>query len=148
MSSTMNHNTRESTIRIEDERTPVADDQSIGGLLKQLGREIPSLMTKEVALLKAEAKESIRTTKEGVAAVSTGGAVMMAGLVILLLSGVYALSTVIAPWASALIVGVVAMVVGFMMVKAGQKKFEQDMKPQHTINSLKKDKNAIGGRMS
>ncbi len=148
MSSTMNQNTREATIRIEDDRTAATDDQSIGGLLKQLGREIPSLMTKELALLKAEAKESIRTTKEGVAAVSTGGAVMMAGLVILLLAAVYALSNVLAPWASALIVGVVAMVIGFMMVKAGQKKFEQDLKPQHTINSLQKDKNAIGGRMS
>lgn len=164
MSSTMNRestatnrNAAESTIRVEGERpaivkdrvTPVAaEDQSIGSLLKQLGRELPQLFTKEVALLKAEAKESIRTTKEGVAAVSVGGAVMMAGLIILLLAVVYALSNVIAPWASALIVGVVAMVIGFMMVKAGQKKFEHDLKPQHTINSLHKDKDAISGRMS
>ncbi len=124
------------------------DDHSIGGLLKQLGREIPSLLTKELALLKAEAKESVRTTKEGVAAVSTGGAVMFSGLIILLFAAVYALSEVIEPWAAALIVGAIAMLIGFMMVKAGQKKFQQDMKPHHTINSLQKDKNAIGGRMS
>jgi cell division protein FtsN len=74
---------------------------------------------------------------------------MMAGLVVLLLAGVYALSNVVEPWLAALIVGLLAMVVGFMMVKAGQKKFEADsLKPQHTINSLQKDKNAIGGRMS
>lgn len=148
MSSTMNPNTSESTIRIEQERSSVGDDPSIGSLLKQLAREIPSLMTKELALLKSEAKESIRTTKQGVAAVSTGGAVMMAGLVILLLAAVYALSNVLAPWASALIVGIVAMVIGFMMVKAGQKKFEHGLKPQHTIDTLHKDKNAIGGRIS
>ncbi len=150
MSSTMHQGTREAaTLRVEDEMESTSfEDKSIGGLLKQLGREIPSLMTKELALLKAEAKESVRTTKEGVAAVSTGGAVMMAGLVILLLAAVYALSNVLEPWASALIVGGLAMVVGFMMVKAGQKKFEQDMKPERTINSLQKDKNAIGGRMS
>ncbi len=125
------------------------DDQSIGSLLRKLGREIPSLFTKEVALLKAEAKDSVRATKAGVAAVSTGGAVMMAGLVILLLAGVYALSEMMEPWLAALIVGVAAMVVGWMMVKAGQKKFEGDsLKPQHTLNSLHKDKNAIGGRMS
>jgi hypothetical protein len=124
-------------------------DQSIGSLLKQLGREIPSLFTKELALLKAEAQESVRATKAGVAAVSTGGAVMMAGLVILLLAAVYALSNVVEPWAAALIVGAVAMLVGLMMVKAGQKKFEADsLKPQHTLNSLQKDKNAIGGRTS
>ena len=125
------------------------DDQSIGGLLKQLGREIPSLLSKELALLKAEAQESVRTTKAGLAAVSTGGAVMMAGLVVLLFAGVYALGNVMELWVAALIVGLLAMVVGFMMVKAGQKKFEADsLKPQHTINSLQKDKNAIGGRMS
>lgn len=148
MSSTMKQNARETGSTRVDEHGSVQDEQSIGGLLRQLGREIPSLMTKELALLKAEAKESVRTTKEGVAAVSTGGAVMMAGLIIVLLAAVYALSNVLEPWAAALLVGVVAMVIGFMMVKAGQKKFQNDLKPQHTINSLRKDKDAIGGRMS
>lgn len=163
MSSTMNRDAGDAIDRIhgdrpamgdrprivEDRVAPVAaENQSIGALLKQLSHEIPVLFTKELALFKAEAKESIRTTKEGVAAVSTGGAVMMAGLIILLLAAVYALSNVMQPWAAALIVGVIAMVVGFMMVKAGQKKFQHDLKPQHTINSLQKDKNAIGGRTS
>ncbi len=125
------------------------DDTSIGGLLRQLGREIPSLLTKEVALLKAEAKESVRTTGQGVAAVSTGGAVMLAGLVVLLMAAVYALSNVLQPWAAALIVGVVALLVGYMMVKAGQKKFSADeLRPERSINTFNKDKDAIGGRMS
>lgn len=126
-----------------------ADDQSIGGLLRQLGREIPSLLTKEVALLKAEARESVRTAGQGVAAVSSGGAVMLAGLVILLLAAVYALSNVLAPWAAALIVGALALLVGYMMVAAGRKKFSADeLRPEHSINTLHKDKDAIGGRMS
>lgn len=142
MSSTMGREPAASVQRPED-------DASIGGLLKQLGREIPSLFTKELALLKAEAKESVRATKAGVAAVSTGGAVMMAGLVILLLAIVYALSEVMEPWLAAAIVGIGAMVIGMMMVKAGQKKFEANsLKPQHTLDSLQKDKHAIGGRMS
>ena len=148
MSSTMKQDPRETGSIRGGERGSVPDDQSIGGLLRQLGREIPSLMTKELALLKAEAKESVRTTKEGVAAVSTGGAVMMAGLIVVLLAAVYALSNVIEPWAAALLVGVVAMVMGFMRVKAGQKKFQKVLKPQHTLTTLEKDKNAIGGRMS
>lgn len=142
MSSTMDRDSIHTPQRHED-------DQSIGSLLKQLGREIPSLFTKELALFKAEAKESVRATKAGVAAVSTGGAVMMAGLVILLLAIVYALSEVMEPWLAAAIVGIGAMVIGMMMVKAGQKKFEGDsLKPHHTLDSLQKDKNAIGGRMS
>lgn len=126
-----------------------AEDQSIGGLLRQLGREIPSLLTKELALLKAEARESVRTAGEGVAAVSSGGAVMLAGLVILLLAAVYALSNVLAPWAAALVVGALALLVGYMMVSAGRKKFSADeLRPDRTINTLNKDKDAIGGRMS
>ncbi len=148
MSSTMKQDPRETGGSGAEQRASVPDDQSIGGLLRQLGREIPSLLTKELALLKAEAKESVRTTKEGVAAVSTGGAVMMAGLIMVLLAAVYALGNVIEPWAAALLVGVAAMVIGFMMVKAGQKKFQHDLKPQHTLNTFQKDRNAIGGRIS
>ncbi|MGN2244706.1 phage holin family protein [Frateuria sp. GZRR33] len=123
------------------------DDNSIGGLLKQLAREIPALFTKELALAKAEMRENLRATKAGVAAVATGGAVMLAGLVILLMAGVYGLSTVLAPWLSALIVGAAALVVGWVMVTAGKKQFEPGaLKPDHTIHSLQKDADAIRGR--
>ncbi len=122
-------------------------EQSIGTLLKQLAREIPMLFTKELALAKAEARESLRATKAGVAAVASGGAVMLAGLIIVLLSAVYGLSNVMPPWLAALIVGVAGLIVGWMMVAAGKKKFETDsLRPEHTINSLHKDKDAISGR--
>ncbi|MGN2250413.1 phage holin family protein [Frateuria sp. GZRe14] len=123
------------------------EDVSIGGLLKQLAREIPMLFTKELALAKAEMRENLRATKAGVAAVATGGAVMLAGLVILLMAGVYGLSTVLAPWLSALIVGAAALLVGWVMINAGKKQFEPgSLKPDHTIHSLQKDADAIRGR--
>jgi hypothetical protein len=123
------------------------EDTSIGGLLKQLAREIPVLFTKELALAKAEMRENLRATKAGVAAVATGGAVMLAGMIILLMAGVYGLSTVLAPWLSALIVGAAALVVGWVMVAAGKKQFEPGaLKPDHTIHSLQKDADAIRGR--
>ncbi|HET6805688.1 MAG TPA: phage holin family protein [Frateuria sp.] len=123
------------------------EDTSIGGLLKQLTREIPLLFTKELALAKAEMRENLRATKAGVAAVATGGAVMLAGLIVLLMAGVYGLSTVLAPWLSALIVGAAALVVGWVMVSAGKKRFEPaSLKPDHTLHSLQKDADAIRGR--
>lgn len=123
------------------------DDQSVGGLLRQLMHEVPQLITKELALLKAETRENIEAAKAGVAAVSTGGAVMLAGLVILLLAAVYGLSNVVEPWLAALIVGIVAMLVGFIMVKAGSRKFDaHSMRPDHTLSSLQKDKAAISRR--
>lgn len=123
-----------------------AADPSLGVLLKQLAHEVPSLLSKEVALAKSELRENLQTAKEGVAAVSTGGAVVLGGFVIVLLSAVYALSNVMAPWLAALLVGAAAMVVGFLMVSAGRKKFEgQSLRPDQTIDSLRKDKDAIRG---
>ena len=69
-------------------------DTSVGGLLRQLTREVPSLFTKELALAKAELSESIRATKAGAASVATGGAVLLAGFIVLLMSAVYFLGAV------------------------------------------------------
>lgn len=130
-----------------DTTTNASDDKSIGELLKELAREVPAMLTNEVALAKSEARESMRAAKAGVAAVSTGGAVVLGGFIMLLLAAVYALSNVVEPWAAALIVGVVTMVVGLLMVQAGKKKFEKDsLRPEHTMNSLHKDKDTIRGR--
>lgn len=121
-------------------------DSSVGGLLRQLTREVPSLFTKELALAKAELSDSMRATKAGAASVATGGAVLLAGFIILLMSAVYFLSTLMEPWLAALIVGGVVVVIGLIMVSAGKKKFEaSSFKPDRTIHSLHKDKEVVRG---
>ena len=122
-------------------------EPSVGALLKQLVREVPALLTNEVALAKSEARESMRQTKQGTAAVASGGAVLMAGFIVLLLAAVYALSAVVAPWLAALIVGGVVTLAGFAMVQSGKKKFRSEsLRPNHTLNSLQKDKDVIRRR--
>lgn len=124
-----------------------ASEASVGVLLRELAHEVPSLVTKEIALAKSEARESMRATRAGVAAVATGGAVAMSGLIALVFAAVFALSEVIAPWAAALTVGAVVMLVGYVMVQAGKKKFAaESLRPERTMHSLNKDKNAIRGR--
>ncbi|HEY4555202.1 MAG TPA: phage holin family protein [Lysobacter sp.] len=121
-------------------------DASIGTLLRELAHEVPALLTKEVALAKTEMRENLRETREGVAAVATGGAVTLAGLVVVLMAVVYGLSNVMAPWLAALVVGAAAMLIGFGMMSAGKKKFDSDaLRPDRTVDSLRKDKNAIKG---
>lgn len=124
-------------------------DTSVGGLLRQLTHEVPSLITKELALAKAEISESLRATKAGAGSVATGGAVLLGGFIILLMSAVYGLSNVVAPWLAALIVGAVVVVIGLVMVSAGKKKFEaSSFKPERTIHSVNKDKEAVKGHTS
>ncbi|GAB6389406.1 phage holin family protein [Stutzerimonas marianensis] len=125
------------------------NDTSVGGLLRQLTQEVPALITKELALAKAEVSESVRATKAGAASVATGGAVLLGGFIVLLMSAVYGLSKVMEPWLAALIVGGVVVVIGLIMVSAGKKKFEaSSFKPERTIHSVNRDKEAVRGHTS
>lgn len=129
--------------------TRTETDSSVGGLLRQLTHEVPSLVTKELALAKAELSESIRATKAGAASVATGGAVLLGGFIVLLMSAVYGLSNMMEPWLAALIVGGVVVVIGLIMVSAGKKKFEaSSFKPERTMHSVNKDKEAVRGHTS
>ena len=126
---------------------PQTADASVGVLLRELAHEVPSLLTKEIALAKSEARETMRVTRAGVAAVATGGAVAMAGLIVLMFSAVYALAAVMQLWLAALIVGAVVMLIGYVMVRAGKHKFEaESIRPHRTLDALHKDRNAIRGR--
>ncbi len=126
-----------------------SQDTSVGGLLRQLTREVPSLFTKELALAKAELTESLNATKAGVASVATGGAVLLGGFIVLLMAAVYGLSLFMQQWLAALIVGVVVMVIGAVMVSAGKKKFEaSSFRPERTIQSMNKDKEAVREHVS
>lgn len=121
-------------------------DRSITSLIKELANDITSLFTKEVALAKAEIGHSINEAKAGAVSMVSGGSVLYAGFLFMLLSAVLGLSTVIDPWLASLIVGAVVALVGFIMVQSGKKKLESSsFKPQHTINSLNKDRNAVRG---
>lgn len=121
-------------------------DASIGTLLRDLAHEVPSLLKKEVELGKTEMRENLQATKTGVAAVSTGGAVTLAGLIVVMMAVVYGLANVMELWLAALLVGSAAMLIGFSMINAGKKKFDtQSLRPDRTVDSLRKDRNVIGG---
>lgn len=121
-----------------------SDDASVVGLLRQLTREVPALFIKELALARAELQANLNTLKAGIAAVAGGAIVLLAGFIILLMSAVYGLSLFMAPWLSALIVGVVVMIIGFVMLQSGKKQFEPShFKPDRTLDALNKDQEAL-----
>lgn len=124
-------------------------DSSLGGLVRQLFHEVPALLSKEVALAKAEFGEALRGTRNAVAAMAGGAAVLMGGFIMLLVSAVFGLSLIVAPWLAALIVGVIACVIGAIMLQAAKKSIEPGhFAPERTINSLQKDKAALQRKTS
>ncbi len=97
-----------------------------------------------MALAKAEFREAANDAKKGVGGIATGGGVAFAGLLFLLLSATYGLAEVVPPWAAALIVGAVVLVIGLVMVSGGKKKLEADsFVPKRTIDSVQKDTAAV-----
>ncbi|WP_163000068.1 phage holin family protein, partial [Pseudomonas viridiflava] len=81
--------------------------------------------------------------------VGMGAVLMLGGLIMVLMAAVYALSYVMEPWLAALIVGVAALVIGFFMVQAGNKKLDaSNLIPERTTSTLQKDKEAIQRKVS
>lgn len=121
-------------------------DASVGTLLRELAHEVPALLRNEVALAKSEMREHMADVQKATGAIATGGAVALAGLVVVLMAVVYALSEVMEPWLAALLVGGAALVVGYMMLAAGREKLKNaSLRPERTVDSLRKDTNAIRG---
>lgn len=122
---------------------------SVLSLIRQLAHEIPALVSKEMALFKAELRTSVQTTRQGITTVALGAAVMLGGLIMVLMAAVYALSQVMESWLAALLVGIAALVFGFFMVQAGNKKLEPaNLVPERTASTLQKDKDAIQRKVS
>lgn len=118
--------------------------ESIADLIRDLARDLSTLLSKEVALAKAEVRESVSDMNKAVGAIATGAVLAMAGVVVLLMSGVYGLSNVVEPWLAALIVGALALLIGFLMVNSAKKKMSaRAMVPDRTMDSAKKDKETL-----
>jgi hypothetical protein len=124
-------------------------EASVGSLLKELAHEVPALLRGEVNLAKAEARLSLQAAQQAAAASAIAGAVATGGFIVLLLAAVYGLAEAadMELWLSALIVGTVALAVGMMMLQAAKTRLaEQSLVPRHTLDSLRRDKDALRGR--
>jgi hypothetical protein len=123
------------------ERPNYREERTMAGLFSELTREMSSLMRHEVALAKAEMAEKAHQAKTGVSSLAVGGMVVFASIIVLLFSAVYALAQVLAPWLSALIVGVVALLIGVIMLQKGRSNLKaHNLVPQRTMETMREDK--------
>ena len=121
------------------------DKPSFGSLISDLTNEITTLVRKEVELAKAELSEKSSQAIGGIASIAIAGGVLMSGFLVLLAAAVYGLNTVLppemTPWLSALIVGVIVVIIGLIMLQSGRKKLKsQSLMPRRTMASVKNDR--------
>ena len=114
----------------------------------ELYHQLESLVETQLHLAKTELSEKMDQVKKGAGTISIGGALafyggmaLLAGLVLLLNTWIETL------WISALIVGAVVALVGWMMVMGGKKAMKpSNLKPERTMRSFKEDKEALKRR--
>lgn len=145
--SSLERDFSEERLRSGDGRSRSETAEPIPGLLRQLMADVATLFRKELALAASEINQSVTEAKHGASSMVSGGAVLFAGVLFLLGAAAAGLALIMAAWAALLIVGGVVAVIGLIMVKGGQKKLEaHSFAPDRTVESLRKDKEAIGGQ--
>jgi hypothetical protein len=117
------------------------DNRSIGDLIAELSRETGQLVRKEVELATTEMTAKARRAGGHVGIAAAGGALAHAGLLVLLAALVLGLSELgIAPWLSAVIVGVLTIIVGYLLVNKGLAALRStSVAPTRAMESIKED---------
>jgi hypothetical protein len=111
---------------------------SIGRIMRDIVGNVQEIIRSEVRLAKTEIKEEVSGAAK--AGGFYGGAAVCGfyGLGFILLAGVYALSTVVAPWLAALIVGFgIAVVGGIFYAIARRRTHELSRKTELTFQTAK-----------
>jgi len=116
-------------------------DQSVGDLVKQLSEQTATLVRQEMKLAQTELQEKGKKAGIGAGMFGAGGLVAFFGAATLIAAIVLALSTVLAPWLSALIVGVLLVAVAGVAALKGKKEIEKATPPvpEHTVETVKED---------
>jgi hypothetical protein len=116
------------------------DNRSLGELFSELAQETSTLVRQEVNLAKTEMSHKASRAGKHVGVLAAGGAVAYAGLLAILAGVIVLLDNVMPLWASALLVGVVVAVVGYLLVRRALDALKrEDFAPRETMETLKED---------
>ena len=118
------------------------EDRSIGELFGQLSQDMTLLVRQELQLARAEMSDKISRLTTNLISVGAGGFVAYLGGLALVGALILAIRDLanISLAVSALIVGAVLAIAGYMMLQKGLKELKRvDLAPRRTVESLKDD---------
>jgi xanthine/uracil permease len=126
-----------------------SETASVTGLLTRLVEDAMALARNEVELAKAEVRGTVQDVKKSVVPFTIAGGVLLAGALTLVAAAVLALAEVVEPWLAALIVSIVLLAIGYVLLKAGQRKWSNiGDRFDRTQESLQKDATVVARRAS
>ena len=125
-------------------REALGTDRELGAIVADVWQNAETLMRQELELALSELDRRVDKLKVGLTTAAIGGAVLYAGILILLAAVVLGLSTVMAPWLSALIVGGIVTGIGATMhQRGGAKAAESTQNDEHLQRTLGAMKEAV-----
>ena len=120
------------------------DDRSLGELFSELASDTSNLVRQEINLAKAEMTQKATEAGRQAGMIGVGGVLAHTALLALVTALVAGLSAFMPIWASALLVGIVLAIAGYVLIRQGVDKLKQlNPKPEQTIETLKEDKEWI-----
>jgi hypothetical protein len=115
-------------------------ERGIASLLGDLARESTRLLRQEIALAKSETTAKLAQLGIGAGELVAGALILHAGFLVLLAAAVLGLSLVVPPWAAALIVGGVVLLVGLGVALKGRHDMKTEtLMPGRTLRTLRED---------
>ena len=129
--------------------SPVRAEPSLGDLFRQLADDSATLIRQEVALAKTEMRQNVQHAARDASMIAVGGVVAAIGALVLVAFLVMIVGKALgAPWAGALAVGLLFVVVGAVLAMRAAKHLKKDtLTPEQTIRSLKEDKQWVQSEM-
>jgi hypothetical protein len=120
------------------------NDPSVRELLGTVVDGTTRLVRQELRLAQAEATQKLHHAKTQLIAVMAGLLLGFCALLILLQALVVSLALVIPAWLASVSVGLLLAVGAVALIKYGQSDLNADeLKPRHTLRSVKKDKEMV-----
>jgi len=124
--------------RLNENRT--LENRLLGDLFGDLATDMSNLVRQEVTLAKVEITQKAKYVGRNVGYLVIGGAVAYAALLAIIAAIIILLAKVVPDWSSALIVGVVVGVIGWLLIGKAMTALQQaDLTPRETVETLKED---------
>jgi len=121
-----------------------ADPRSIPEVISAVTGDLANLVRKESELVRTEVSEKISAAARAGVTMSAGAALLLGGFLTLMAAIVLGLSKVMDPAWAALLVGVIAGLVGFTLVRGAAKKVQPSaLTPDRATRQIHKDAQLI-----
>ena len=123
-------------------------ERSTGELVKQMSEQVSTLVRDELKLAQLEMTRKGKQAGIGVGMFGGSGVIALYGVGCLIACAILGISRVLAPWLSALIVGVALLAVASIAALAGKSRLQRATPPvpQEAVHSVKTDVEEIKER--